>query len=93
VYFGSSLSSFFLFLLIFILKMHGYDKLCHFNSKIKDIFDLFDRDGNGVISSSELENVLKKLGKNPTETDVQNILKEVLKNILITPVVKNLRIY
>ena len=34
---------------------------------IKDAFSLFDKDGDGTITSKELSTVLRSLGENPTE--------------------------
>jgi calmodulin len=44
------------------------------DAQIKEIFNIFDKDRNGCISTSELENVLKALGKNPTQADVDEIV-------------------
>lgn len=43
-------------------------------ASVKEIFNIFDKDRNGSISTSELENVLKALGKNPTQADIDDIV-------------------
>jgi len=45
--------------------------------KWKEAFGLFDRDGDGKISSSELGTVMRALGQNPTEAEVKEIVKGV----------------
>jgi len=55
-------------------------------SKSKDIdpeeemraaFKVFDRDNNGVISATELRQVMVSLGENLTEAEVDEIIREV----------------
>ncbi|KAM7482894.1 hypothetical protein LguiB_007477 [Lonicera macranthoides] len=46
-------------------------------SEFKESFKLFDQNGDGVISSNELGSVMKSLGQNPTEDEVQSMIKEV----------------
>ena len=43
----------------------------------KEAFSVFDRDGNGVINTDELESVLKSLGQNPTSEEVNDMIKDV----------------
>ena len=38
--------------------------------KIKNYFNLFDRDANGVIKSIEVGTVMRALGLNPLESEV-----------------------
>jgi len=45
--------------------------------KIKETFDLFDRDGDGKISTKEVGTVLRALGLTPTEGEVANIIKDI----------------
>jgi len=40
-------------------------------------FSLFDADGNGTISISELHEVMKSLGQNPTKTEIEDMVNEV----------------
>lgn len=46
-------------------------------AEYKEAFGLFDRDGNGVITTQELGTVMRNLGQNPTEQEVKNMIKEV----------------
>ena len=43
---------------------------------IREAFRLFDKDGNGVISAAELHRVMKSLGENVTEDEVNEMIKE-----------------
>ena len=40
-------------------------------------FSVFDKDGDGTITSKELGEVLKNMGHNPSEGDLEEMLKEV----------------
>ena len=42
-----------------------------------ETFLLFDINGNGHISSEELENVMRSLGIKPTKAELQDIINEV----------------
>ncbi|XP_077989345.1 uncharacterized protein LOC144443678 [Glandiceps talaboti] len=44
---------------------------------LKASFDKFDVDGNGKIDSKELGNVLRSLGQNPSEADVEELIKKL----------------
>ena len=44
---------------------------------LKESFAIFDKNGNGRISTSELTVVMKSLGQNPTDTEILDIIKEV----------------
>ncbi|ESN98599.1 hypothetical protein HELRODRAFT_138077, partial [Helobdella robusta] len=39
-------------------------------------FDLFDEDGNNAISKEELGNVMRKLGMNPTDEELRDMIRE-----------------
>jgi calmodulin len=43
-------------------------------------WELFDDDHSGQIDSNELLNVLKKLGLNPTEEELQEIIHDIDKD-------------
>ncbi|KAJ7357785.1 hypothetical protein OS493_023262 [Desmophyllum pertusum] len=40
----------------------------------RDAFYMFDRDGNGFITTKELNSIMKSLGFNPTEEDLQQMI-------------------
>ncbi|XP_062620981.1 neo-calmodulin-like isoform X2 [Saccostrea cucullata] len=43
----------------------------------KETFNLFDKDGDGTISTSELAVVMRSLGQNPSDDDIENMLRGV----------------
>ena len=46
-------------------------------TEFKEAFSLFDKDGDGTVSSSELGTVLRSLGQNPTEEELEQLVNEV----------------
>lgn len=42
-----------------------------------DAFQMFDKDGNGFITTGELKSLMRCLGCNPTDSEVQQIINEV----------------
>jgi calmodulin len=44
---------------------------------LRQAFRIFDKDDDGTISTQELGTVLRSLGQNPTEHDLEQIIKEV----------------
>eukprot|EP00936_MAST-01D_sp_MAST-1D-sp1_P001369 g1369.t1 len=46
-------------------------------NEFKEAFDVFDEDGGGTISADELGHVLRMLGQDPSEGDLQAIVAEV----------------
>ena len=46
----------------------------------KSAFDMFDTDGSGDISASELVNVMTQLGKSASEEDARAMIKTVDEN-------------
>ena len=47
-----------------------------FTPEIRDAFALIDQDNDGEISSQEILNVMRNLGRNPTEDEVQQMINE-----------------
>lgn len=47
------------------------------HSEFKEAFSLFDKNGDGFISSNELGIVMRSLGRNPTEAELQDMIDEV----------------
>ncbi|GFH46458.1 calmodulin [Chaetoceros tenuissimus] len=45
--------------------------------EFKRAFCLFDKNGDGTITTSELGNVLREHGENPTEAQLQDMINEV----------------
>jgi calmodulin len=46
-------------------------------TEFKEAFSLFDKDGDGTISCKELGTVMRSLGQNPTEAELQDMVNEV----------------
>ena len=57
-----------------------YDLRCFFvaiSVEFKEAFSLFDKDGDGTITTKELGTVMRSLGQNPTEAELQDMINEV----------------
>ena len=51
---------------------------CHQSfTEFKEAFSLFDKDGDGTITTKELGTVMRSLGQNPTEAELQDMINEV----------------
>ncbi|KFO34526.1 calmodulin-like protein 3 [Fukomys damarensis] len=46
-------------------------------AEFKEAFSLFDKDGDGCITPQELGTVMRSLGQNPTEAELQGMVNEV----------------
>ncbi|XP_008787894.1 calmodulin-like isoform X1 [Phoenix dactylifera] len=46
-------------------------------AEFKALFGLFDKDGDGCITTKELSIVMRSLGQNPTEAELQDMINEV----------------
>merc|ERR1711963_1133545 len=46
-------------------------------AEFKEAFALFDKDGDGTITTKELGTVMRSLGQNPTEAELQDMIQEV----------------
>ena len=46
-------------------------------AEIHEAFNIFDKDGDGRVSSKELGTVMRSLGQNPTEKELQDMVNEV----------------
>mgnify|MGYP000709292375 CR=1 FL=1 len=56
--------------------LYGMSKLNNADD-IKKSFDMFDKDGDGTITTKELGTVMRSLGQNPTEAELQDMINEV----------------
>jgi len=43
----------------------------------KDVFALFDKDSSGTITAQELGEIMKSLGQNPSDSELQDMINEV----------------
>ena len=46
-------------------------------TEFREAFSLFDKNGDGSISSKELGIVMRSLGQNPTDDELQDMINEV----------------
>ena len=52
-------------------------RTCILFAEFKEAFSLFDKDGDGTITTKELGTVMRSLGQNPTEAELQDMINEV----------------
>ncbi|XP_009986082.1 PREDICTED: calmodulin-A-like [Tauraco erythrolophus] len=59
-------------------RAHDADQLTEEQiAEFKEAFSLFDKDGDGTITTKELGTVMRSLGQNPTEAELQDMINEV----------------
>ena len=46
-------------------------------AEFRDAFSLFDKDGDGKITTKELHTVMRSLGQNPSESELQDMIRDV----------------
>lgn len=46
-------------------------------AEFKEVFSLFDKDGDGTITTEGLENAMKFFGQNPDEAEFRNLIGEL----------------
>ena len=71
--------------MVISLKVHGsfwyplntYPIVVATYPEFKEAFSLFDKDGDGTITTKELGTVMRSLGQNPTEAELQDMINEV----------------
>ncbi|XP_071081348.1 uncharacterized protein [Haliotis cracherodii] len=49
-------------------------------AEMREAFGLFDKNGDGMITTAELGAVIRSLGQNPTEGELQDMIAEVDEN-------------
>ena len=67
--------------LAFRLVIQSVERSCLISDSIrcidlKEAFKLFDKDGDGFISNTELGTVMRTLGQNPTDAEIKDIIHE-----------------
>uniref|UniRef100_A0A8C1IVB0 Calmodulin n=1 Tax=Cyprinus carpio TaxID=7962 RepID=A0A8C1IVB0_CYPCA len=55
---------------------HYSDSRVTTKRQFKEAFSLFDKDGDGTITTKELGTVMRSLGQNPTEAELQDMINE-----------------
>jgi len=60
-----------------MLRSTRSNKVVYSFLEYKDAFCLFDRDSNGIITTRELGSVMRSLGFNPTDHELQIMINSV----------------
>ncbi|GME33186.1 Calmodulin [Neofusicoccum parvum] len=60
----------------FLVMMAKKPKHVDPEQEIREIFNVFDRDGSGTINSSELRHVMKAIGENLTDDEIDDLIRE-----------------
>ena len=56
--------------------MERQEKNCDPHQELKEAFAVFDKDGSGTITSDELKEVMKAMGENLTEEEIDQMIRE-----------------
>ena len=59
------------------VRKSWFDSAFMLTAEYKDAFRVYDQDNNGFITTSELCSVMRTLGFNPTEEELQDMIFEV----------------
>lgn len=70
---GNGIIDFLEFLIMMVRKMKEIDS----EEEIKEVFRVFDKDGNGFISAVELRYVMINLGEKFIDEEVDEMIREV----------------
>ena len=62
---------------LFNLFYYYFRLISYILSEFKEAFSLFDKDGDGTITTKELGTVMRSLGQNPTEAELSDMINEV----------------
>ena len=46
------------------------------DAELREVFNVFDTNGNGYITSEELGNIMSSLGERMTDDDIEDMLRE-----------------
>jgi calmodulin len=69
---GNGLIDFAEFVTLMARKMNNQDK----DAEIREAFNVFDKDGSGKISKDELRHIMKSLGEDLSEEEIQQMILE-----------------
>uniref|UniRef100_A0A8C2RBN5 EF-hand calcium-binding domain-containing protein 11 n=1 Tax=Capra hircus TaxID=9925 RepID=A0A8C2RBN5_CAPHI len=61
----------------FFPRVFSAGSFARHRAEFKEAFSLFDKDGDGTITTKELGTVMRSLGQNPTEAELQDMINEV----------------
>ncbi|KIW12862.1 hypothetical protein PV08_08049 [Exophiala spinifera] len=64
----------------FLKMMSTTVKATHFADETRAAFNVFDKDGSGTISADELRQVMKSIGENLTDAEIDEMIREADKD-------------